>query len=149
LADIVQEIGMCATQYKNNLCESNPVPAMMQQCASWKTCMERDPTTIGRARVGAELIAEVVNGFVEPISWKTLVSTCESFQASTDVTYLSAGFYIDIVILFDAICQFLILFIPHTSWSCPFFAAVCSSPCGTIPPSLHAIRANTLAFWEW
>ena len=25
-------------------------------------------------KVGAELIAEVVNGFVEPISWKTLVS---------------------------------------------------------------------------
>jgi hypothetical protein len=76
LSDIVQEIGMCATQYKNNLCESNPVPAMIQQCASWKTCMDRDPTIVGRARVGAELIAEVVNGFVEPISWKTLVSTC-------------------------------------------------------------------------
>lgn len=37
--------------------------------------MDRDPTKIGRARVSAELIAEVVNSFVEPISWKTLVST--------------------------------------------------------------------------
>lgn len=36
--------------------------------------MNRDPAIVGRARVGAELIAEVVNGFVEPISWKTLVS---------------------------------------------------------------------------
>ena len=36
--------------------------------------MNRDPTIVGRARVGAEMIAEVVNGFVEPISWKTLVS---------------------------------------------------------------------------
>lgn len=35
--------------------------------------MNRDPTKVGRAKVGAELIAEVVNGFVEPISWKTLV----------------------------------------------------------------------------
>lgn len=35
--------------------------------------MNRDPSKVGRARVGAELIAEVVNGFVEPISWKTLV----------------------------------------------------------------------------
>jgi hypothetical protein len=35
--------------------------------------MDRDATKVGRARVGAELIAEVVNGFVEPISWKTLV----------------------------------------------------------------------------
>jgi hypothetical protein len=35
--------------------------------------MNRDPTVVGRAKVGAELVAEVVNSFVEPISWKTLV----------------------------------------------------------------------------
>ncbi|KAG0703049.1 Di-sulfide bridge nucleocytoplasmic transport domain-containing protein [Suillus ampliporus] len=81
--DIVQEIGMCATQYRNNLCEGNPVPAMIQQCASWKTCMDRDPTTVGHARVGAELIAEVVNGFVEPISWKTLAFTLTSLSFLT------------------------------------------------------------------
>lgn len=46
---------------------------MTHQCAAWETCMNRDPTKVGRAKVGAELIAEVVNGFVEPISWKTLV----------------------------------------------------------------------------
>ena len=50
--------------------------------------MNRDPTVVRRAKVGAELIAEVINGFVEPISWKTLVccpvlfyslSSCHSF----------------------------------------------------------------------
>jgi Di-sulfide bridge nucleocytoplasmic transport domain len=46
--------------------------------------MNRDPTTIGRARVSAELIAEVINGFVEPISWKTLVS----FLASSNRTQI-------------------------------------------------------------
>lgn len=46
---------------------------MLRQCGVWETCMNRDPTKVGRAKVGAELIAEVVNGFVEPISWKTLV----------------------------------------------------------------------------
>ena len=35
--------------------------------------MVRDPKIVGRAKVGAEMLAEVVNGFVEPISWKTLV----------------------------------------------------------------------------
>ena len=35
--------------------------------------MDRDPSKVGRAKVVAETIAEVVNGFVEPISWKTLV----------------------------------------------------------------------------
>ncbi|KAH0590165.1 Nucleus export protein BRL1 [Termitomyces sp. J132] len=72
--DIVQEIALCSLQYKTNLCEQNAVPAMAQQCENWKTCMNRDPAIVGRARVGAELIAEVVNGFVEPISWKALVN---------------------------------------------------------------------------
>lgn len=72
--DIIQEISMCAVQYTNNRCaEPNIIPAMVQQCSNWEACMNRDPTTVGRAKVGAELIAEVVNGFVEPISWKTLV----------------------------------------------------------------------------
>lgn len=35
--------------------------------------MNRDPTMVGRSRVSAELIGEVVNGFFEPISWKTMV----------------------------------------------------------------------------
>lgn len=73
-ADIVQEISTCTTHYKTNLCASSPIPAMVHQCAVWESCMNRDPTKIGRAKVSAELIAEVVNGFVDPISWKTLVS---------------------------------------------------------------------------
>ncbi|KAJ7151632.1 Di-sulfide bridge nucleocytoplasmic transport domain-containing protein [Mycena filopes] len=80
--DIVQDIAMCALQYKNNLCE-NPLPAMAQQCAIWSTCMSRDPTIVGRAKVGAEMIAEVVNGFVEPISWKTLAFTLTSLSFLT------------------------------------------------------------------
>jgi hypothetical protein len=44
--------------------------------------MARDPSKVGRARVSAELIAEVVNGFVEPISWKTLVSGMLFFIAT-------------------------------------------------------------------
>ena len=64
---------MCATLYKNNLCATSPIPAMVQQCSNWESCMNRDPVVVGRAKVGAELIAEVINGFVEPISWKTLV----------------------------------------------------------------------------
>ncbi|KAJ7171755.1 Di-sulfide bridge nucleocytoplasmic transport domain-containing protein [Mycena crocata] len=80
--DIVQDIAMCALQHKNNLCE-NPLPAMAQQCAIWATCMSRDPTVVGRAKVGAEMIAEVVNGFVEPISWKTLAFTLTSLSFLT------------------------------------------------------------------
>ncbi|KAF8807174.1 hypothetical protein BYT27DRAFT_7189257 [Phlegmacium glaucopus] len=81
--DIIQEISMCQTQYKNNLCDVKPIPAMVQQCANWESCMNRDPSTVGRAKVGAELIAEVVNGFVEPISWKTLIFTLTSLSFLT------------------------------------------------------------------
>ncbi|KAJ7451144.1 Di-sulfide bridge nucleocytoplasmic transport domain-containing protein [Mycena latifolia] len=80
--DIVQDIAMCALQHKNNLCD-NPLPAMAHQCAIWATCMSRDPTIVGRAKVGAEMIAEVVNGFVEPISWKTLAFTLTSLSFLT------------------------------------------------------------------
>jgi len=81
--EIVQEIAQCALQHKSNLCATSPIPAMAHQCSAWETCMNRDPSKVGRARVGAELIAEVVNGFVEPISWKTLIFTLTSLAFLT------------------------------------------------------------------
>jgi hypothetical protein len=75
--DIVHDIATCALHYQENNCET-PFPALKRQCKEWETCMNRDPMTLGRARVVAELIAEVVNGFVEPISWKTLGFTLTS-----------------------------------------------------------------------
>ncbi|KAF7319824.1 Nuclear membrane protein [Mycena kentingensis (nom. inval.)] len=80
--DIIQDIAMCRRHHENNLCDT-PLPAMAAQCASWALCMTRDPAIVGRARVGAELIAEVVNGFVEPISWKTLGFTLTSLAFLT------------------------------------------------------------------
>ncbi|PPQ66767.1 hypothetical protein CVT26_009753 [Gymnopilus dilepis] len=82
--DIIQEISLCATQFRNNRCSGeSPIPAMVQQCANWEACMNRDPAVVGRAKVGAELIAEVINGFVEPISWKTLIFTLTSLAFLT------------------------------------------------------------------
>lgn len=72
--DAVQEIAQCAMLYKTNLCAQNAVPAMAHQCATWETCMHRDPSKIGRARISVEVLGEVLNSFVEPISWKALVS---------------------------------------------------------------------------
>ncbi|KAI0369931.1 hypothetical protein BV20DRAFT_945153 [Pilatotrama ljubarskyi] len=70
--DIVQEIAQCALLHRTNLCAQNAVPAMAHQCAAWETCMNRDPTKVGRARISVEVLGEVINSFVEPISWKTL-----------------------------------------------------------------------------
>lgn len=35
--------------------------------------MQRDPTMVGRTNVMAETFAGVINSFVDPISWKTMV----------------------------------------------------------------------------
>ncbi|KAH9949452.1 Di-sulfide bridge nucleocytoplasmic transport domain-containing protein [Amylocystis lapponica] len=81
--DIVQDIAQCALQYKLNLCATNPIPAMAHQCAMWESCMNRDPSKVGRAKVSAELVAEVVNSFVEPISWKTMAFSVTSMAFLT------------------------------------------------------------------
>ncbi|KAF9652057.1 hypothetical protein BDM02DRAFT_3109836 [Thelephora ganbajun] len=81
--DIVQEIKACSVLYKNNFCEGNIVPHMFQPCGEWETCMNRDPSKIGRARIGAQLLAEIVNAFVENISWKTFFFSVVSLAIFT------------------------------------------------------------------
>ncbi|CCO27216.1 Nucleus export protein BRL1 AltName: Full=BRR6-like protein 1 [Rhizoctonia solani AG-1 IB] len=68
------EVNQCTTQYTINKCEDEEklVPHMKQFCDEWARCMKRDASIVGRTRVAAETLAEVVNGFVEPITWKTL-----------------------------------------------------------------------------
>jgi hypothetical protein len=57
--------------YANN-CD-NPPPVLVSQCHEWQSCMERDASLVGQTRLLAELIGEVINGFMEPITWRTLV----------------------------------------------------------------------------
>lgn len=68
------EIAACAKQYLDNRCgRQDRVPALEVVCQSWENCMNRDPDAVGRARVSAGTFAEILNSFVEPISYKTLV----------------------------------------------------------------------------
>eukprot|EP00163_Fabomonas_tropica_P009508 TRINITY_DN1931_c0_g3_i1.p1 TRINITY_DN1931_c0_g3~~TRINITY_DN1931_c0_g3_i1.p1 ORF type:complete len:111 (-),score=12.97 TRINITY_DN1931_c0_g3_i1:171-503(-) len=46
---------------------------MQKPCMNWETCMNRDPTVIARTKISAETLAEIINSFVEPISYKTMV----------------------------------------------------------------------------
>jgi len=81
---------------------------MVQQCANWKTCMNRDPTVVTRAKVAAEFIAEVINGFVEPISGKTLVKKLLLYVPPSYMVYLSfamTDIYIDFTGLLDGFHQ--------------------------------------------
>lgn len=68
------EIASCSTAYAANHCgTSQQAPALTEACGSWQRCAARDPKIVGRARVTAETFAEILNGFVDVVSWKTMV----------------------------------------------------------------------------
>jgi hypothetical protein len=68
-------MAVCSKEYLENRCAPNTrVPAMEKACLAWEKCMNRDPTVVGRARVSAETFAEIINSFIEPISYKTMVN---------------------------------------------------------------------------
>lgn len=69
---MISEIALCSRQYQENRCNPDQrVPAMEKVCMEWETCMSRDPSTTSRARLHAETIAEILNGFFGAISTKT------------------------------------------------------------------------------
>ncbi|KAJ2238385.1 hypothetical protein H4R99_000110 [Coemansia sp. RSA 1722] len=71
---VSQEILSCSKQYVDNRCDPDMrVPAMEPYCNAWETCMQQDPKKVGRAKVSAETLAGIVNGFIEPLSFKTMV----------------------------------------------------------------------------
>lgn len=71
---MMAEISLCSRQYHDNRCTPDQrVPAMEKVCMEWETCMSRDPSTTSRARLHAETIAEILNGFFGAISTKTYI----------------------------------------------------------------------------
>ncbi|KAI8971041.1 Brl1/Brr6 domain-containing protein [Pilobolus umbonatus] len=70
---IQQEKNQCSKNYMINHCGLNDrVPAIEIMCNEWASCMQKD-TVVAKAKVSAEAIAEIINSFVEPISYKTLL----------------------------------------------------------------------------
>ena len=68
------DMALCAAKYIENRCaKATRLPALETLCAEWESCMNQDPTRVGRARVSAHTFAEIFNSFVEPISWKAMV----------------------------------------------------------------------------
>lgn len=71
--EFIQEMATCRKEYETNRCAKDTrVPAMNAVCDAWEACMNKDPSVVGRARVSAETFAEILNAFIEPISWKTM-----------------------------------------------------------------------------
>lgn len=71
---VVAEMAKCARDYVDNGCsKDNRPPALETICDSWEYCMNRDPTAVGRAKVSAKTFTDILNNFVEPMSYKSMV----------------------------------------------------------------------------
>lgn len=71
--DALKEISRCSREYYKNKCVlSERAPALENQCNIWEKCMNRDPQYIGRSKVTAYTFGEILNSFLEPISWKAI-----------------------------------------------------------------------------
>ncbi|KAJ2723665.1 hypothetical protein GGI07_002460 [Coemansia sp. Benny D115] len=93
-AVVMQEIGACSKQYVENRCAPElRVPAMEKACNMWDTCMHQDPTKVGRAKVSAETLAGIVNGFIEPLSLKTMLFFLLLFFGTLFVSNFAFGAY--------------------------------------------------------
>jgi hypothetical protein len=49
---------------------------MQKTCETWQNCMQQDPYTVSRGKISAHTLSEIINSFVEPISYKTMVFVC-------------------------------------------------------------------------
>lgn len=93
-ADILQEMAMCSKDYlANNCMPGKRVPALETMCNAWERCMNRDPKIVGRARVSAETFAEIINGFLRPISFKSMVFVLILLGGSLFVCNFGFGTY--------------------------------------------------------
>lgn len=72
---ILADMAVCTKNYIDNDCgRSSRVPALETICENWERCMNRDPAKVGRAKVSAHTMAIIINSFIDPISWKAIVS---------------------------------------------------------------------------
>ncbi|BGO94103.1 hypothetical protein NBRC10512_002874 [Rhodotorula toruloides] len=71
--ELRSEIVQCAKAYVDNFCQEKRMPALARQCVEWEECMNKEVVVVGKTRVVAETLAEVVNGFVDVISLKTML----------------------------------------------------------------------------
>lgn len=81
MALVQTEIAKCAQEYVANKCGADiRLPALHLVCDNWEHCMNRDPNSVGRAQVSAHTFAQIFNSFIEPISYKAMVSPQASLQ---------------------------------------------------------------------
>jgi hypothetical protein len=94
ITDSLQEISKCSREYYRNKCNEATIPPVLEnQCTNWMKCMNRDPQLIGRSKLTAETFADILNGFIKPISWKSIVFLAIMIFGSVIVTNMAFNTY--------------------------------------------------------
>lgn len=93
ISDILQDISKCSREFYRNKCDSNIPPILETKCTSWSKCMNRDPQLLGKSQITAEILADILNGFVKPISWKTIFFLVVIVFGSLVITNLAFNTY--------------------------------------------------------
>ncbi|KAF7713946.1 Uncharacterized protein PECH_000731 [Penicillium ucsense] len=71
---ILHSIAECMQRYEDNRCAAgNLVPGLIPICAADRKCMDTDPTHVRRAMLSARTMAQIIDSFIEPISWKAII----------------------------------------------------------------------------
>mmetsp|Transcript_14464 Transcript_14464/g.29571 ORF Transcript_14464/g.29571 Transcript_14464/m.29571 type:complete len:297 (-) Transcript_14464:1261-2151(-) len=76
VALIELEKGACENDFHLNRCHDDErvVPKMRSFCAEWDNCRRQNAEQVAmRTKVTAEMLAEIINVFLEKISWKALL----------------------------------------------------------------------------
>ncbi|KAI5298372.1 hypothetical protein KEM56_004116 [Ascosphaera pollenicola] len=96
-AEILTEMAACARDYVENRCAENGggrrLPYLEAVCDKWERCMNRDPAKVGRATLSAKTLAEIFNGFIEPISYKAFFFVTVTGVCSLAVSNFSFTFF--------------------------------------------------------
>lgn len=94
-SDILEEISSCTREYYRNRCSppEEMAPWLEPSCTKWKKCMNSDPDLIARSKITAETFADIVNGFIKPISWKSLIFLNLMVWGSLLATNVTFGTY--------------------------------------------------------
>jgi hypothetical protein len=73
---VLKEIGICTENFLAHDCSRRERlgSSFKRLCDEWEVCMNRDHLKIGLALVSASTWAEILNGFVDPLSGKIIVS---------------------------------------------------------------------------
>jgi hypothetical protein len=74
LMENMKNISDCYEKFEINKCSSDiKIPALEDTCKDWEACLNQNPDDIKVIMIGAEVVSEILNKFVDPLSIKTTI----------------------------------------------------------------------------